>query len=239
MKVLVTGASGDIGKAIVRAFFAKGDHVAVLYHSDEAGASALASEGAAQGLLSVAERTDFTDVEETLASLERLRMRFGTPDIVVNAAGVDKYGLLFDTSAEDWDKVFAVNARSVFLVSTWVAKHMVAGGRIISLSSIWGSRSAPCEGAYAASKAAVESFTKTFAAEVGDLGITVNAVAAGLIDTKMNDRFSGEEKEAFVQELAIKRIGQTADVVNAVLFFAKEASDYITGQILEVSGGLR
>lgn len=239
MKVLVTGASGDIGKAIVRAFFAKGDSVALLYHNDKTSAEALATEGAAMGLLSVAERIDFTDVAGALGVLDKVQSTFGTPDVVVNAAGIDEYGLLIDTSVEAWDRIFAVNARSVFLTSTWAAQRMRAGGRIVSISSVWGSRPAPCEGAYAASKAAVESFTKTFAAEVGDLGITVNAVAAGYIDTKMNARFSEEEKEAFIDELAVKRCGQAEDVANAVLFFADEKSDYITGQILEVSGGMR
>ena len=239
MKVLVTGASGDIGKAIVRAFFEKGDHVAVLYHSDDAGAEALAAEGAARGLLSVAERIDFLDADGAVAVLDKVRSTFGTPDVVVNAAGIDEYGLLTDTTAETWDKVFAVNARSVFLTSVWAAKYMRAGGRIVSISSVWGSRPAPCEGAYAASKAAVESFTKTFAAEVGSLGITVNAVAAGFIDTKMNARFSEEEKDAFIEALAVKRRGQAEDVAHAVVFFADEKSDYITGQILEVSGGMR
>ena len=239
MKVLVTGASGDIGKAVVRAFFERGDHVAVLYHEDKFGAEALAAEGAARGLLSVAERIDFADAAGAEATLERVKATFGTPDVVVNAAGIDEYGLLLDTSAETWDRIFAVNARSVFLTSVWAAKQMRAGGRIVNVSSVWGSRPAPCEGAYAASKAAVESFTKTFAAEVGDLGITVNAVAAGFINTKMNDRFSEEEKDAFVGELAVKRRGTPEDVAHAILFFADEKSDYVTGQILEVSGGMK
>jgi len=239
MKVLVTGASGDIGKAIVRAFFAKGDSVAVLYHNDKTSAEALAAEGAAMGLLSVAEKIDFTDDAGALSVLDKVHRTFGTPDVVVNAAGIDEYALLIDTSAESWDRIFAVNARSVFLTSTWAAKCMRAGGRIVSISSVWGSRPAPCEGAYAASKAAVESFTKTFAAEVGDLGITVNAVAAGYIDTKMNARFSESEKEAFTETLAVKRCGQAEEVAHAVLFFADEKSEYITGQILEVSGGMR
>ena len=238
MKVLVTGASGDIGKAIVRAFFAKGDSVAVLYHNDKASADALAAEGAAMGLLSVAERIDYTDAAGALSVLDKVHSTFGTPDVVVNAAGTDEYGLLIDTSVETWDRIFAVNARSVFLTSAWAAKRMRAGGRIVNISSVWGSRPAPCEGAYAASKAAVESFTRTFAMEVGDLGITVNAVAAGYIDTKMNARFSDEEKGAFIDQLAVKRCGQTEDVVNAVLFFADEKSDYITGHVINVDGGM-
>lgn len=239
MKVLVTGASGDIGSAIVRAFFSRGDSVAILYFSDEASANALASEGAALGLLAVTQKADLRDAKDTLRALDNVLRTFGAPDILVNAAGIDDYNTLFDTTAGKWDEIFAVNARSVFLTSVWAAKQMLAGGRIVNISSIWGSRPAPCEGAYAASKAAVESFTKTFAAEAGSLGITVNAVAAGYIDTKMNARFSEEEREDFLSALAIKRMGTTEDVVNAVLFLSDERSGYITGQILEVSGGMK
>ena len=239
MKVVVTGASGDIGSAIVRAFFAKGDHVAILFRSDEKTAYALAAEGAARGLLALPKKVDLADTDATLQALDELLPVFGAPDILVNAAGIDAYETLLDTTPQTWDEIFAVNARAVFLTSVWAAKHMYAGGRIVNLSSIWGSRPAPCEGAYAASKAAVESFTKTFAAEVGSLGITVNAVAAGFIDTKMNARFSEAEKEAFTDTLALKRLGAAEDVVNAVLFFADEKSSYVTGQILEVAGGMK
>ena len=115
---------------------------------------------------------------------------------------------------------------------------MVYGGKIVSISSIWGSRPASCEAAYAASKAAVESFTKSFAKEVGSLGITVNAIAAGMIDTKMNSCFSPEEKAAFTENLAVKRIGTPEDVANAALFLTGEGASYITGAVLAVDGGL-
>jgi len=239
MKAVITGASGDIGSAIARAFMDRGDHVALLYHNDEKSASALASYGAARGVMAVPCKVDFSNAQGTTDALDGLLGVFGAPDILVNAAGVDDYALALDTSAATWDRIFDINARSVFLASVWAAKNMPAGGRIVNISSIWGSRPAPCEAAYAASKAAVESFTKSFAAEVGSLGVTVNAVAAGLIDTKMNARFTEEEKEAFADTLAIKRQGRTEDVVNAVLFFADEKSDYITGQVLEVSGGMK
>ena len=113
---------------------------------------------------------------------------------------------------------------------------MIYGGKIVSISSIWGSRPAACEAAYAASKAAVESFTRSFAKEVGALGITVNAIAAGLIDTKMNARFSKEEKAAFVENLAVKRIGTPEDVAAAALFLTSEGASYVSGGVLPVDG---
>ena len=239
MNVVITGAGGDIGSAIARAFIERGDNVALLYNRSEERALSLATEAARRGVMAIPQRVDLRDAAGATAALEALAASFGAPDVLVNAAGVDLYALATDTSAEAWDEVFAVNARGVFLTSTWAARHMYGGGRIVNVSSIWGSRPAPCESAYAASKAAVESFTKSFAAEVGDLGITVNAVAAGLIDTRMNDKFTAEERQAFTEALAVKREGTAWDVVHAVLFFASEEAGYVTGQVLEVSGGMR
>ena len=238
MKSVITGASGEIGGAIARAFAKRGDNLALLYNANEEAVRALAEEVAAYGVMVVIKKADFSDAAATETALLELEKEFGAPDVLVNAAGVSVVAPVFDTSAEDWDKVFAVNARSVFLASKWAARNMVYGGKIVSISSIWGSRPASCEAAYAASKAAVESFTKSFAKEVGSLGITVNAIAAGMIDTKMNACFSPEEKAAFAENLAVKRIGTPEDVANAALFLTGEGASYITGAVLAVDGGL-
>jgi len=237
MKAVVTGASGEIGSAIARDFVKRGFDVALVYNKNEKAAKALASELAESGEMIVLKKIDFakSGAEEALSELEK---EFGAPDVLVNAAGISRVGLSLDLSESEWDEIFRVNVRSVFLTSKWAANLMRGGGRIVNVSSIWGSRAAPCEAAYAASKAAVESFTKSFAAEVGSLGITVNAVAPGLIDTKMNSHLSEEEKNEFVDKLAIARIGTPEDVAAAVRFLASEEASYVTGQILEVSGGL-
>ena len=237
MKAVVTGASGEIGSAIARDFVKRGFDVALVYNKNEKAAKALASELAESGEMIVLKKIDFakSGAEESLSELEK---EFGAPDVLVNAAGISRVGLSLDLSESEWDEIFRVNVRSVFLTSKWAANLMRGGGRIVNVSSIWGSRAAPCEAAYAASKAAVESFTKSFAAEVGSLGITVNAVAPGLIDTKMNSHLSEEEKNEFVDKLAIARIGTPEDVAAAVRFLASEEASYVTGQILEVSGGL-
>ena len=238
MKSVITGASGGIGSAIARAFAKRGDSLALLYHSGEAAAEKLAAELAAYGGMIVLKKVDFEDAQGVELTLDSLAKEFGAPDVLVNAAGISVVAPVFDTTTEDWDRVFAVNARSVFLASKWAARHMIYGGKILSISSIWGSRPAPCETAYAASKAAVESFTKSFAKEVGSLGITVNAIAAGMIDTKMNARFTEEEKAAFVENLAIKRIGTPEEVAAAALFLTGEQSTYISGSVLDLSAGL-
>ncbi|MBQ7712673.1 MAG: SDR family oxidoreductase [Clostridia bacterium] len=237
MKSVITGASGDIGAAIARAFARRGDSLALLYHANEKAARALADELAAYGAMVVVKKVDFEDAAAAEAALDELARTFGAPDVLVNAAGVSEVGPVFDTTTAAWDHVFAVNARAVFLASKWAAKNMYHGGSILSISSIWGSHPAPCEAAYTASKAAVESFTRSFAREVGSLGVTVNAIAAGFIDTKMNARFSAEEKAAFTENLAIPRLGTTEDVAAAALFLTGDGANYITGTILNVDGG--
>ncbi len=238
MKSVITGASGAIGGAIARAFAKRGDHLALLYRSNDDAVNALAREIAAQGAMVVVKKIDLADAEGTETVLDALAKEFGAPDVLVNAAGISVVAPVFDTTADMWDEVFRVNARSVFLMSKWAARHMIYGGKILSISSIWGSRPAPCEAAYAASKAAVESFTKSFAKEVGSLGITVNAIAAGLIDTKMNDRFTAEEKAAFTENLAIKRMGTPEEVAKVALFMTSEDANYMSGAVVDLSAGL-
>ena len=237
MKSVVIGASGEIGGAIARAFAGRGDSLALLYNANEDAVRALANELAKYGAMILVKRADLTDAQATERALDEVARDFGAPDVLVNAAGVSVVAPVFDTSTEDWDRLFAVNARAVFLASKWAARHMIYGGKILSISSIWGSRPAPCEAAYAASKAAVESFTKSFAKEVGSLGITVNAIAAGMIDTKMNARFTAEEKAAFAENLALRRMGTPEEVASAALFLTGDGANYITGQILGVDGG--
>ena len=238
MKSVITGASGAIGGAIARAFAKRGDNLALLYNANENAVRALADELATYGAMIVTKRVDFTDAQATERALDELSRDFGAPDVLVNAAGVSVVAPVFDTTAEDWDRIFQINARSVYLASKWAARHMIYGGKILSISSVWGSRPAPCEAAYAASKAAVESFTKSFSKEVGSLGVTVNAIAAGMIDTPMNDRFTAEEKAAFCENLALLRMGTPEEVAAAALFLTGSEASYITGAVLAVDGGM-
>ncbi|HCU56391.1 MAG TPA: 3-oxoacyl-ACP reductase [Clostridiales bacterium] len=237
MKSVITGASGDIGSAIARAFAMRGDHLALLYHSNEEKVTALANELATAGNMVITKKVDFTSSSETEKALDELSALFGAPDVLVNAAGVSLVSPVFDTTAEEWDRLFFINTRSVFLASKWAARNMIYGGKILSISSLWGSRPAPCEAAYAASKAAVEAFTRSFAKEVGSLGITVNAIAAGMIDTKMNACFSPKEKASFTENLAVKRMGTPQEVADAALFLTGDKSSYLSGSVLDLSGG--
>ena len=238
MRSVIVGASGDIGYAIAKAFAKRGDDLVLLYHKNQEAIDRLTHELASKGTFVITKQVDFADAEATEQAFASLEKTFGAPDVLVNAAGVSLVAPIFDTTVDAWDKIFAVNARSVFIASKWAARNMIYGGKIVTISSIWGSRPAACEAAYAASKAAVESFTKSFAKEVGSLGITVNAIAAGFIDTKMNARFTAEEKAEFTEGLAIKRMGTPEDVASAALFLTGDGSSYITGTVLAVDGGL-
>ena len=238
MRSVIAGAGGDIGESIAKAFAKRGDDLVLLYHKNQEAIDRLTQELASKGTFVITKQVDFADAEATEEALASLEKVFGAPDVLVNAAGVSLVAPVFDTSVEAWDRIFNINARAVFMASKWAARNMLYGGKIVTISSIWGSRPAACEAAYAASKAAVESFTKSFAKEVGSLGITVNAIAAGMIDTKMNACFTAEEKAAFIDELALKRIGTPEDVANAALFLTSDGSSYITGTVLAVDGGL-
>ena len=135
MKSVITGAGGDIGGAIARAFAKRGDSLALLYHSNESAARALADELAEYGAMIVTKQIDWSDAAATEAALDELARSFGAPDVLVNAAGVSEVASVFDTTPETWDKVFAINARAVFLASKWAARQMIYGGRILSISS--------------------------------------------------------------------------------------------------------
>lgn len=239
MKVVITGASGGIGSAIAREFAKKGDNVALLFNKSQDKALQLAKELSIFGGMIIAEKADFCDSNQVLKTFERIEKAFGYIDILINCAGISHCGLLQDLSEKSWDEIFTINVKSAFLSSKWAIPLMRINGfgRIINISSIWGCRGAACEVAYAASKSALEGFTRSLAAEVGGNNITVNAIAAGMIDTQMNSIYTKEEKTQFVKELPISRLGTAKEVAAAVLYLSSDDAAYITGATVPVSGG--
>ena len=230
--VLVTGGSRGIGRACCLAFARAGYDVAFCYSRDEAGAAETVrlAEAAGAGVQSF--RCDVTDeaqVEAMFAQVFGLR-------VLVNNAGQDEYCLLQEQSLQRFRRVLDVNATGAFLCMRAAApKLMRAGGSVVNVGSVWGEHGASCEGAYSAAKAALSGLTRAAAKEWGPAGVRVNAVSCGMIGTAMNERFSPEERAAFVQGLALAREGSAEEVAAAVLFLAQ--SRYITGQILPVDGG--
>ena len=224
MKIaVVTGASGEIGRQIAIDFAEKGYKVFGTYCN---------SPFQQDGIVPV--KCDVTNENEIKALFEKA----GNVDVLVNCAGVCKTGVFQDFSEQDYNKITDTNLKSAFLMS----KHAVAfmlkkgSGRIINISSVWGVVGASCEVLYSASKAGLIGFTKALAKELAPSKITVNSVSPGVIKTKMLDQYSKEELEDLKDQTPIGRLGTPKDVSNAVLFFAKDESDFISGQNLTVDG---
>lgn len=227
MNVLITGGSGDIGKAIAEAFCEKGHNVIVQYNCTKPN-------------FENTYRADFTKPEEITAMCEQIIKDFGKIDILVNNAGVGVQNSLLDITYDAWRTTFAINVDAAFLVTKAFLPGMLRQnfGKIINISSMWGVTGASCEVDYSASKAAIIGFTKALAKEVGPSGINVNCIAPGLIDTKMNRHLSEEEIHDLVNETPVGRIGTPYDIARAVLYLASNEASFITGEVLNINGGM-
>lgn len=226
-QVLITGGVRGIGFAAARAFARKGYAVSVCYASDEESAEIARREGFRVIKADVSSATDVCALFEEI----------GTPDVLVNNAGVSLVKQIQDTSLTEWNRVFAVNVTGAYLCSSFALKGMLKKGRgvIVNVSSVWGVVGGSCETAYSASKAALVGFTKALAKEVSGAGVRVNCVAPGAVDTRMNDCFSEEEKAVVATEIPLGRMGKAEEVAEAIVFLSE--NEYITGQILGVDGG--
>ena len=235
---IVTGSGRGIGRAIALKLAEIGATVVVNDIGETA--QGVAEEIRAmnrQGLAILADVSLSPDVtrlvEETVAT-------YGKIDVLVNNAGIARDQLVLRMSDEDWDKVLAVNLKSVFLCTRAVLRHMVKQrwGRIISITSIVGIVGNPGQANYASAKAGIIGFTRTIAKEVASRGITVNAIAPGFIDTEMTQRLKEDWKQELRKQIPLGYFGSPRDVAEAVAFLASEEARYITGQVLNVDGGM-
>ena len=230
--VLVTGGSGAIGEGIVREF-ACGEDVVFTYNGNEQKADELKSE-----LHCGAIRMDISDINSVKTGVENVLSEYGHIDVLVNNAGISMIKPFLDTSYGDWRKIMDVNLDGCFNVTRCVVPQMVSRkkGAVINISSVWGVHGASCEVAYSAAKAGVIGFTKALSKELGLSGITVNAIAPGVIDSPMNSsHLSAEELSELCCETPLGRMGTPAEVAKAVRFLAENS--FITGQVLGVDGG--
>lgn len=240
MLALITGASGGIGSAISRKLASMGYDIAVHYHRSQKDAMLLCREIEERfGVSASAIQADLSDREQVKQLAEKA-LAIGTVDVLVNNAGLSYRELFQFTEENKVNDVLSVNLTSAMLLTKLLLPGMIArhDGRIINISSMWGVSGGSCEVHYSAAKAGLVGFTKALAKEVGPSGITVNCIAPGLIDTKMNDELDEQAKEDVIAETPMARIGLPEDVAAAVGFFAGKDASFITGQTLCVDGGI-
>lgn len=235
--VLVTGASGGIGRAIALAFGERGCNVALHYNSNRAAALEAAELIVARGGSAEVFGADLTVEAQVEGLFTGCENAFGPVTVLVNNAGISWQGLFTDMTLSDWQRVMDVNLLSVFLCCRRALPPMIRrkAGCIINISSIWGRQGAACEAAYSASKAGIIGLTQALAREEGPSGIRVNCIAPGVIDTPMNGHLSPEDMAALREETPLMRIGTPEDVARAAVFLWENG--FVTGQTLGVDGG--
>ena len=238
--VLITGASRGIGKAIAQECANQGATVLFTYLSSEEKANALAAELSASGSTAKGFRSDASNFNEAQKLVEDIVAEFGTIDVLVNNAGITRDSLLMRMSEEQWDEVINTNLKSAFNLTKAVQQPMLRArkGSIINMSSVVGVKGNAGQSNYAASKAGLIGFTKSIAAELGSRNIRCNAIAPGFIETEMTEVLDQAVVEGWRKSIPLKRGGNPIDVANATVFLASDMSAYITGQTLNVCGGM-
>ena len=232
--VLITGGSRGIGKAMVELFSARGYRVAFTYKNSGQAAAELSEKTGAMAIAA-----DSASEAEIKAAVFAAANALGGIDILVNNAGIAAFGMIQDISYEEWQKCLSVNLTAPFIYSREVLPHMMKNhrGRIINISSMWGLVGASCEVAYSTAKAGLIGMTKAMAKELSPSGITVNTIAPGVIETDMNAHLGEEDMRALAEETPVGRIGKAEEVAEAALYLASEAAGFITGEVLNISGG--
>ena len=238
--VLITGASRGIGAATARLFAQKGWAVAVNYRNSREAAEELVSEIRKNGGTALAIPADVGDPEQVEALFRTAERELGQIEALVNNAGIAQQKLFTDLTDEDWDELFRVDVKGVFLCCRRALPAMIRRHRgvIVNISSMWGQVGASCEVHYSAAKAAAIGLTRALAKEVGPSGIRVNCIAPGVIQTEMNGNLTPETLEALKEETPLELLGDPADVAKAAWFLTSEDSAFITGQVLGVNGGM-
>lgn len=237
---LITGASKGIGRSIAKRFAEEGANIAFTYLSSIEKGLALEQELQALGIQAKGYRSDASDYKAAEDLVNQVVKDFGGLDVLVNNAGITKDGLLMRMSEEQWDSVITVNLKSVFNLTKAATRTLMKqkNGSVINLTSVVGIRGNAGQANYAASKAGIIGFTKSVALELGSRNIRSNAIAPGFIETEMTGELDQKVVEEWKQGIPLKRAGSADEVADCAVFLASDLSKYITGQVLQVDGGM-
>lgn len=234
---VITGAAKGIGRATAKCLAGDGFSVALVYNGSKDAAEELLKEIGGEAKIY---KCDITSPESVNNTVKNILKDFGRIDVLVNNAGIAQQKLFIDITDGDWRNILDTDLSGAFYFTRAVLEPMFKqkSGKIINISSMWGQTGGSCEVHYSAAKAGIIGMTKALAKEAGLSGITVNAVAPGVIMTDMLSAFSKSELEELKDEIPLNRLGTPEDVANTVSFLASEKADYITGQVIGVNGGM-
>jgi 3-oxoacyl-[acyl-carrier protein] reductase len=237
---IVTGGSRGIGRSIALKLAEKGANVVVNYTNNASKAQEVVDEVKKMGVEALALKADVSSEDDVKALVKEVSKHFDTIDILVNNAGITRDTLVIRMKDEDWDKVMDINLKGTYLCTKLIGKKMMKqrSGKIVNITSVVGIMGNAGQANYAASKAGVIGFTKSIAKEFAPRGINVNAVAPGFIQTDMTDKLPEEVKENYAASIPLGRLGSPEDVANIVAFLCSEEADYLTGQVINVDGGM-
>ncbi|MEP6261830.1 MAG: 3-oxoacyl-[acyl-carrier-protein] reductase [Gillisia sp.] len=237
---IITGGSRGIGKGIAMVFAQHGANVAFTYASSVEAANELEKELTGLGVKSKGYKSNAAKFDECEELIKNVASDFGSIDILINNAGITKDNLLMRMSEEDFDQVIEVNLKSVFNMTKAVQRTMLKqrNGSIINMSSVVGVKGNAGQANYAASKAGIIGFSKSMALELGSRNIRTNVIAPGFIETEMTGKLDEKTVEGWRESIPLKRGGTPEDIANACVFLASDLSSYITGQVIQVNGGM-
>lgn len=237
---VVTGGSRGIGRVVAVTLAKAGADVVIFYAGNQTAAEETVAAIQQTGQKGLALQVDVANAEQVNEAIQKVVKSFGKIDILVNNAGITRDNLLMRMKEEDWDAVVNTNLKGVFLCTKAVTRPMLKQrrGRIINISSVVGITGNPGQANYVAAKAGVIGFTKTCAKELASRNITVNAIAPGFITTDMTDKLPQEVQESILQTIPLGKFGSPEHIAEAVKFLASDAAEYITGQTLQVDGGM-
>lgn len=236
--ILITGASRGIGRDIAKTLSKDSNNIVIAnYNKSEKEAIELKEGLKSEGIDIEIIKADVSKRNEAKEMVQEVLNKYGKIDVLINNAGISQYKLFNDITDEEWDNIINTNLKSAFMVTQEAVRNMINNkeGCIINISSIWGVAGASMEVAYSTSKAGLIGLTKSLAKELGPSNIRVNAIAPGIINTGMNNRFSKDELQSIKDEIPLEKIGNTADITKCVKWLIEDS--YTTGQVISINGG--